>query len=249
MADSLHPADLAFFARGTRENPLFWSRIGGMPDLVGRSVLDLGCGHGSMAVDLARSGAARVVGLDLSRRFITFARENVRLHHADVADRVEFRLQDLAETPEHDFDYMVSKDTFEHLDDPATLLREMEARLKPGGRIYLGFGPLWNSPYGDHRRTRMILPWGHVLAPRAAVLRWAGFLRSETVRDLSDLGLSGLSLEDYRRVFDACGMHVVLFETNLSERPVSRAFHALARVPALKEYVTHNIYCVLEKRR
>lgn len=39
-------------------------------DVVGRSVLDLGCGSGEKAIQLANEGARRVVGVDISGPFI-----------------------------------------------------------------------------------------------------------------------------------------------------------------------------------
>src|SRR6266704_4816361 len=45
-----------------------------LPDVDGRRVLDLGCGAGQLARHLATSGAAEVVGVDLSERMLALAR-------------------------------------------------------------------------------------------------------------------------------------------------------------------------------
>lgn len=47
----------------------------------------------------------------------------------------------------------MSKDTFEHVDDEASLLKGLGQLLGPGGRLYAGFIPLYGSPIGDHTRT------------------------------------------------------------------------------------------------
>ena len=41
------------------------------------------------------------------------------------------------------FDLTISFNTFEHVGDPETTFEEMLRTLKPGGRIYLSFGPLY----------------------------------------------------------------------------------------------------------
>src|SRR5436190_13932314 len=49
-----------------------------LPDLRGRTVLDLGCGFGWFCRWAAEQGAARVVGVDLSERMLTRARAATR---------------------------------------------------------------------------------------------------------------------------------------------------------------------------
>lgn len=36
---ALEPRDVAYFQRGAWENPRFWSRLGGQPDLAGKQSL------------------------------------------------------------------------------------------------------------------------------------------------------------------------------------------------------------------
>ena len=69
------------------------------------------------------------------------------------------------------FDYMVSKDTFEHIIELEEMLREMTIRLKQGGRIYLGFGPLYYGPFGHHGRINPKIPWGHLIIPEQVIIK------------------------------------------------------------------------------
>ena len=62
------------------------------------------------------------------------------------------------------FDYIVAKNSFEHIIGLEKMLEEMKKRLKPGGNIYTGFGPLYNSPNGPHME-KIIIPWGHLIFP------------------------------------------------------------------------------------
>ena len=45
-----------------------------LPDLSGKTVLDLGCGYGRSCADAVARGACRVVGIDLSERMLEVAR-------------------------------------------------------------------------------------------------------------------------------------------------------------------------------
>jgi ubiquinone/menaquinone biosynthesis C-methylase UbiE len=57
-------------------------------DVTGKKILDVGCGSGVYAVDFARRGAQRVVGIDLSNNMLKLARQEAEQHR--VADRCEF---------------------------------------------------------------------------------------------------------------------------------------------------------------
>lgn len=238
-----------FFRRGTLENPRFWARFGGKPDFTGKVVGDVGCGHGSLCVDVASAGARQVIGFDLDTERIESAQAIMSEHYPQLRQNLEFRIQDLADAPEREFDYFLSKDTFEHVIDLPKVLRSMKDRLKPGGQVFIGFGPLWNSPYGDHRRTKMRLPWGHVMVNEDFLVnrvnRLGGYCGSQ-VSSIHDIGLNKFSLADYRRMFNESGLKTVFFKVNHSTRPISRLFSSLRKVPLLEEYFSHNIYCILE---
>ncbi|MBN2006718.1 MAG: class I SAM-dependent methyltransferase [Anaerolineae bacterium] len=245
---TLQQADIDYFNLGQHENPRYWERLGGRPDFKDAFVIDVGCGHGSLCVDIAQSGARRVVGLDLNSRLIDFANENLRCNYPQFADMMAFRYQDLQEAPDSEVDYFVSKDTFEHIIEPALVLAEMKKRLRPGGRVYAGFGPLWNSPFGDHRRTRFPIPWMHAVLSERFLVNWHNRHDPKQVNSIHDLGLNGLPLREYQRIFRSCGMNIVFWKINASKSPVSQLFSLIGRVPFLTEYCAHNIYCVLEKR-
>jgi len=246
---TLKQADLDYFARGKWQNPQFWQRFGGQPDFRNASVLDVGCGHGSMVLYMARAGASRAVGLDLNCKLIDFANANLAQHYADVATRVTFRCQDLSDFPvEAHFDYITSKDSFEHILNLPGMLQAMKQRLKPGGRIYAGFGPLYKSPFGDHGAAKSRIPWRHLMLGEQRLAarvnqRW----RTDRIHSVHDLGMNGLALADYERIFAESGLKIVDFRTNSSEKLISRLFALPARLPFLREYFTFNIYVVLEK--
>ncbi len=139
-----------------------------------RIVFDFGCGTGADAVEIARRGAARVVGLDLQERFLQTARQ--RAWDAGVADRCVF-----ATHTDERADVVLSLDAFEHFADPAGILTLMHDLVKPGGRLLVSFGPTWYHPRGGHLFS--VFPWAHLLFSERALLRWrADFIHDGATR-------------------------------------------------------------------
>ena len=71
--------DQEYFKYGIIENAKFWKRLGGKPYFANRKILDFGCGHGSLCIDIANSGAESITGIDIGEA-IDFAKENLIFH-------------------------------------------------------------------------------------------------------------------------------------------------------------------------
>ena len=90
VADHLGPAYLRYsFTMGTAQEVTFLIDALGLAP--GMTVLDVGCGPGRHAVQLASHGI-RVVGVDISERFVEVARDQAAA--AGVSDLVEFHRMD-----------------------------------------------------------------------------------------------------------------------------------------------------------
>jgi ubiquinone/menaquinone biosynthesis C-methylase UbiE len=101
----------------------------------GRTVLDVGCGPGTITVDIARRVApARVVGLDAAAEVI----EKARAHAAvEGVENVEFLVGSAYDTGfvAASFDIVHAHQTLQHLADPVGALREMRRVVSPGGVV------------------------------------------------------------------------------------------------------------------
>ncbi|MDM7856592.1 methyltransferase domain-containing protein [Cellulomonas alba] len=107
-----------------------------LPALVpGTSLLDVGCGPGSVTIDLAaRVAPGAVVGVDQSEAVVEIARTA-----ASEAGRgnVTFEVGDAYELPFEDdtFDVVHAHQVLQHLTDPVAALREMRRVARPGGIV------------------------------------------------------------------------------------------------------------------
>jgi ubiquinone/menaquinone biosynthesis C-methylase UbiE len=101
----------------------------------GYRLLDLGCGTGTYATDVASlvGASGRVVGVDLSAAMIGVARR--RAEALDVP--VEYRVGDALNLPFPDavFDGCRVERVLQYLDDPDRALAEMVRVTVPGGRV------------------------------------------------------------------------------------------------------------------
>ena len=228
--------------------PKFWRRLGGRPSFSDLRILDLGCGGGYLSLDMVKDDAEKVVGIDIDEESIVSAKRRLNAF-PELSERVEFLCMDLREyDPQEQFDLVISRDALEHIMNLEFFLLEVIKRMKPGGRLYVGFGPLWNSPYGGHGRMKMPLPWGHVLLPEKMLLRWVNLFYDEKYPSIEAMGLNKLALRDYERILlDNPELKVIRWKVNHEENLFSRLFARIARIPLLREYFSHDIYAVFEK--
>jgi SAM-dependent methyltransferase len=253
-------SDIEHFQRGKDENSRFWSRFNEIPSFEGAAVLDVGSGWGSLGVDMASAGAKKVVGLDIKCRLVDFANCYTKKICPHLAETIQFECLDLKHYDEQAvFDIIVSKDSFEHIIDLSGMIEEMKKRLKPGGKIYAGFGPLYTSPYGDHDRRRTILkswgifgqilaliPWLHLLIEPILVTMYNRY-REKKITSIRDLQLNKFAWSDYREIFRKSGLNIVYLSKNNSVSMSSRLLSILAKLSFLEDLCIHNVYCILEK--
>jgi SAM-dependent methyltransferase len=237
------------YHRNKIEIPLFWTRLGGTPSLVDKVVLDVGCGDGALVIDMALKGAERSIGIDHSPERIEVAEWNLRRNYPDLRSVVEFKTCEVtAFSQAGEFDCITAKNTFEHILNLDECLKTMRNILKPGGRIYIGFAPLYHCVTGDHGRFKMPIPWGHVLFPESYLFRRLKRIDpSTTLRCVQDMHLNQLTVHDFQRLFHESGLKIAFYSVNVSQRKLIHLFDILRRIPFGEKYFTYNMYCILEK--
>ena len=105
----------------------------------GARILDAGCGSGRNMVLLARYG--EVTGIELSAASAAVAQRR------GVGEVVEGSVDDLP-FPDDSFDFAVSLDVLEHLDDDLRSLVELRRVVRPGGLLLVtvpAYPRLWSS--------------------------------------------------------------------------------------------------------
>jgi len=96
----------------------------------GKKVLDVGCGTGVFLARVAKTYGVDCTGVDISRKSIAAAKQwKLPRLHFQVADAVQLPFKDGS------FDYVLSFDSLEHIQDQSKALSEMVRVLKPKGSI------------------------------------------------------------------------------------------------------------------
>ncbi len=99
----------------------------------GSAVLDVACGPGLVAFDLAAT-ASHVTGLDLTPAMLDKARDLQEQKGLGNLSWLRGRADDLP-FPDGSFDAVVTRFSFHHLTDPARALTEMVRICRTGGRV------------------------------------------------------------------------------------------------------------------
>ena len=229
------------------ENNLEWfKRMDFQMDVRGMRVLDLGCGHGALSIGFAEQGAAEVVGLDLDNDRIDFAKRNLACAYPQLADTVSFRCADVMDLTDQ-FDLIVSKDAFEHIDGLGKVIAHLRSLLRPHGYLAPGFSPLYFSPFGDHARFKLKIPWAHAVLPEAVLVWWLNQRESGDVSNSMDLGLNRLTPREFRAIFERCDWDELVIQYNRGDNALFPLFRALRRLGLIEKYFTTSIYAVARK--
>ena len=127
LPEGLHPPDLEL----RREFVMERVRAGGGRGQTPSRVLDVGCGEGLFASELAQAGFA-VVGVDVAEEPLRRA----RLKNPDLDLRV-VPVEGPWSLPDASFDVVWAGETIEHVADTAAWLSEVRRVLRSGGSLLL----------------------------------------------------------------------------------------------------------------
>lgn len=149
----------------------------------GEAVLDIGCGPGLLAFDLARlvGETGRLVALDNAPAMVAMSR--ARLTEMKHAEAVEGQAKEFA-FGDASFDAAVSTQVYEYVDDMPRALAELHRVLRPGGRTLIldtdWRSIVWHSS-DKARMERALRVWDdhladpHLPATLGPLMKQAGF--------------------------------------------------------------------------
>jgi len=204
-------------------------------EITDKVVIDFGCGEGTEAVEMARHGAKRVIGIDIREDVLRIARQ--RAEAAKVEDRCAFS-QSAAEPA----DVILSLDSFEHFHDPAAVLQTMGSLLRPSGEVFACFGPTWYHPLGGHLFS--IFPWAHLLFSEEALMAWRSTFKTDGATRFSEVagGLNQMTIKRFARLVAASPFRFASFDLV----PIRRL--GLLHNRFTREFTTAVVRCRLVKR-
>ena len=148
----------------------------------GEIVLDIGCGNGALAYDMAEKAGAVVTGIELSEKNYCHAVEH--FPHPRVTFIYGDALKDL---PENNFDTVVMSNVLEHLEDRIGFLLRVQKRISP--KRWLFRVPLyerdWRVPLMEEIGMDYRLDPGHCIE----------YTREGFVEELSHSGLEVIEMD------------------------------------------------------
>ena len=142
-------------------------------------ILEIGCGPGLLAIQLARSHGFDVTGLDLDPAMIERARANAVRSTVDDPPCFSFVVGDVAALPFDDatFDAVVSTFSMHHWSDRARGLEEIARVLVPGGQALIWDLRPGGLPFHpDVRDAAETTSPASLIARSAGDWRWPGRL-------------------------------------------------------------------------
>ena len=100
----------------------------------GACVLDIGCGSGSMFLDLLENGACEIDGLDLSQNMVEAARCKFGFDPRIHVTQGDFLLH-----TQPGYDVLMAFNSYQHFPQPRVFLKKAKELLHPGGRLTVAF--------------------------------------------------------------------------------------------------------------
>lgn len=218
-------------------------------DFRGKTVLDFGCSHGGSVVYYAEQGAGKVIGVDVAEGQLKLAESYLKHVNPDGKLPVEVRMGSHDHTPVDDasLDILMCWDVFEHILNAEQVLREWCRMLKPDGRAYVSFGPLWYHPHGVHLWEIFPAPWTHVLFPERTVVAARHYLKRDdldpnVITHYRDLGFNQMTVSRFLKLLKRSGLEAELLHLH----PVA-GIKPLVWVPGIRELFVTEVHCILKR--
>lgn len=102
-----------------------------LPDLSGKSVLDLGCGYGHNCKEFINRGASRAVGIDISEKMLEVA---LKESADEKIQYINMSMTDI-DVLDESFDLIYSSLAFHYIEDFEAFSQALYSKLNSGGRL------------------------------------------------------------------------------------------------------------------
>lgn len=182
-------------------NPLRVEYVRRAVPLADKQILDVGCGGGILCEALARGGA-RVLGIDLAPSLLEVA----ELHALKANLPIEYRViaaEELALERPAAFDAVTCMELLEHVPDPARIIGNLAALVRPGGDVIV-------STLNRHPKSFAVAILGAEYVARVLPRGTHEYLKFIRPSELARWGrAAGLEIKDL---------------TGISYNPLTRAF-------------------------
>ncbi len=139
--------------------------------IVGKDVLDFGCGTGELCQIMASLGPRSLTGMDQSAEAIRRASESCCL--GATIEPVAFVCNENEPSipiSDESVDLICCFDVVEHLSCPNAVLSEWHRVLRPGGRVWVWWSA-WRGPFGHHLESLLPLPWIHLCCAERTIFQ------------------------------------------------------------------------------
>jgi SAM-dependent methyltransferase len=206
------------------------------------TILETGAGDATLAVALAKMGKT-VTAIDLNPKPNTEVGElGIPFVKMDVM-RLAF--------DDNRFDGAISFEAFEHFMEPDTALSEMLRVVKPGGFVFLDFGPLYYSSGGLHIYCCLGIPYSQYLFDYVMMER---YIEENGLPRIIPKTLNRWHVEDYDRLWKrfADRAEIIRYEKvrNYDHLRMIRRHpgHFKAQTSRFEDLVVHGMRIVLGKK-
>lgn len=202
-------------------------------EIEGKTIIEIGCGHGGISCFLAINGAKMVYGIDLNESRLESAQKfkNYLCEKYNTNDIPVGFIKKSAEKLDFDdnsIDLIIADNVFEHFDDNVSVLKECRRVLKPGGQIISSSFPSIYSKNGPHLKKGVAVPWCYLFFSEKTIVNvlkknasefpilkkvYGGLNeQSETIRDVRDYhDLNYLTYRKLKNQIHEAGLRISSF--------------------------------------
>lgn len=114
-----------------------------LPDLHGKSILDIGCGMGQHAKQYSDMGASSVLGIDISEKMLEYAQKHSSAHNITYR---KMALEDICEL-NMKFDLVTSSLVFDYVEDFDELMRNVHTLMKDNAEFVFSMSHPMSTAY------------------------------------------------------------------------------------------------------